>query len=142
MAAPTAKELRRILDPVLTAIDADPESGPRLRAAAAPLRVEVPELRFVLNVAPAEGRGGCLAWDFSQKAATEPRLVLRFSGAEVANRFLQGSENPAIALARGRAKLSIADAGAAVRFFPAAKPLLDRYRAEVADNYPHLLVNG
>jgi hypothetical protein len=33
------------------------------------------------------------------------------------------------------------DAGAALRFFPAAKPLFVRYRALVAEKYPHLAVD-
>ena len=38
----SAKELREILDAVMKAVDADPEAGPRLRAAAAPLRFDFP----------------------------------------------------------------------------------------------------
>ena len=37
----TKKELKDILDTVLREIDDDPDDGPRLRAAAAPLRLEV-----------------------------------------------------------------------------------------------------
>ena len=55
----------------------------------------------------------------------------------VANRVFQGRENPAIAIARGRLRTKIEDAGAVLRFFPAAKPLfLPRYREVVAEKYP------
>jgi hypothetical protein len=61
--------------------------------------------------------------------------------SDVANRVFQGRENPAIAIARGRLRTSVQDAGAALRFFPAAKPLFSRYREIVAEKYPHLSVD-
>jgi hypothetical protein len=59
----------------------------------------------------------------------------------VANRVFQGRENPAIAIARGRLRTNIEDAGAALRFFPAAKPLFSRYRDLISEKYPHLAVD-
>ena len=59
----------------------------------------------------------------------------------VANRVFQGRENPAIAIARGRLRTNIEDPGAALRFFPAAKPLFSRYRELVSEKYPHLTVD-
>jgi hypothetical protein len=59
----------------------------------------------------------------------------------VANRVFQGRENPAIAIARGRLHTRVEDAGAALRFFPAAKPLFSRYRELVSQKYPHLAVD-
>ena len=61
--------------------------------------------------------------------------------SDFANRLLQGRENPAIAIARGRLRTTVVDAGAALRFFPAAKPLFSRYRAVVAEKYPHLAID-
>src|SRR4051794_41781020 len=82
----------------------------------------------------------CLRWDFSRKASVNPRLRLSMESA-VANRVFQGRENPAIAIARGRLRTSIEDAGAALRFFPAAKPLFSRYRELVSEKYPHLTID-
>jgi hypothetical protein len=79
-------------------------------------------------------------WDFSRKASADPKLRLSMESA-VANRVFQGRENPAIAIARGRMRTSIQDAGAALRFFPAAKPLFSRYRELVSQKYPHLAVD-
>ena len=53
---------------------------------------------------------------------------------QVANRVFQGRESPAIAIARGRMRTNVEDAGAALRFFPAAKPLFSRYRELVSQN--------
>src|SRR5919106_2540497 len=133
----SAKELREILDTVLTEIDGDPEDGPRLSTAAAPLRLEFTDLKLVLNLRRDDGEKHCLRWDFSRRARTEPRLRLSMD-SEVANRLFQGRENAAIAIARGRLRPKIEDAGAALRFFPAAKPLFARYRELIAERYPHL----
>jgi hypothetical protein len=136
----SSKELREILDVVLSEIDQDPEEGPRLRAAAAPLRLEFTDLKLVVNVSADEAGKQCLRWDFKKRSAQDPRLSLVME-SEFANRLLQGRENPAIAIARGRLRPSVTDAGAALRFFPAAKPLFARYRDLVSEKYPHLAVD-
>jgi hypothetical protein len=136
----TKKELKEILDTLLREIDDDPEAGPRLRAAAAPLRMEFPDLKLVVNVSRDDRGRHCLRWDFSSRSKVQPKLRLSMESA-VANRVLQGRENPAIAIARGRVRTSIEDPGAALRFFPAAKTLFSRYRELVAEKYPHLAVD-
>ncbi len=135
----TKKELKEILDAVLKEIDRDPDDGPRLGAAAAPLRMEFPDLKLVVNVSRADGGKHCLHWDFSRRSRTDPKLRLSMESA-VANRVFQGRENPAIAIARGRLRTSVSDPATALRFFPAAKPLFSRYRQLVAEKYPHLAV--
>ena len=135
----TKKVLKDLLDTVLSEIDTDPDDGPRLRAAAAPLRIEFPDLKLVVNVSRDEGGRHCLRWNFSQRERVHPKLRLSMESA-VANRVFQGRENPAIAIARGRLRTNIEDAGAALRFFPAAKPLFSRYRQLVSEKYPHLTV--
>lgn len=134
----SARELRELLDLVMRAIDQDPEAGPRLRSAAAPLRFEFPDMKLSLNVFPAER--GCLRWDFARRAASPPKLRLRMD-SEFANRLLQGRESPAIAIVRGRLVTTVDDAGAALRFFGAVKPLFSRYRQIVAEKYPHLTID-
>jgi hypothetical protein len=133
----TKKELKDILDAVFREIDADPDEGPRLAAAAAPLRIEFPDLKLVLNLSRADRGRHVLSWDFSSRSAAKPKLRLSMESA-VANRVFQGRENPAIAIARGRLRTRVEDAGAALRFFPAAKPLFSRYRDLVSEKYPHL----
>src|SRR5215207_10437750 len=123
----SARELREILDSVMRDIDADPEDGPRLRLAAAPVRLEVQDLKLALNVSPAERGRHCLHWDFSQRSKSQPKLQLSMD-SDFANRFLQGRENPAIAIARGKLRTKVSDARVALRFFPAAKPLFAHYK--------------
>jgi hypothetical protein len=135
----SAEELREILDVILSEIDADPEDGRRLRACACPLQFEFTDLKLVLNLSPAERGEHWVRWDFKRSGA-HPKLRLSMD-SEFANRLLQGRENPAIAIARGRLRTKVEDAGAVLRFFPAVKPLFSRYRALVSDRYPHLAVD-
>jgi hypothetical protein len=136
----TKKELKAILDEVLREVDEDPDDGPRLRAAAAPLRMEFPDVGLVLNVSRTDRGRHCVRWDFSRRSRTKPKLRLSME-SKVANRVFQGRENPAIAIARGRLRTSVEDPGAALRFFPAAKPLFSRYRELVSEKYPHLAID-
>jgi hypothetical protein len=135
----SARELRVLLDAVLEDIDGDPEDGPRLRAAAAPLRLEFTDLKLKVDISAASGADHCLEWSFSKRSKAEPGLHLTMD-SDVGNRFLQGRENPAIALVRGRIHASSVDAGAALRFFPAAKPLFEHYRKMVEREHPRLLL--
>jgi hypothetical protein len=57
--------------------------------------------------------------------------------SETANRYFQGKENVAIAIARRRIKAG-GDVKAALALIPITKPLYERYREMVATDYPHL----
>ena len=135
----SAKELREVLDTVLSDIDADPEDGPRLRSCPAPLQFEFTDLKLVLNLSPAERGKHWVRWNF-RRGGPDPKLRLSME-SEFANRLLQGHENPAIAIARGRLRTTVADPAAVLRLFPAVKPLFSHYRQIVADRYPHLALD-
>jgi hypothetical protein len=134
----SSAELREVLDVVLRAVDRDPDIGPRLRAAAAPLRFELTDPELMLTVEPAEN--GCLQWDFDESSEVKPKLRLSMT-SDFANRLLQGRENPALAIVRGRLKTRVEDVAAALRFFGGAGPLYGCYRKIVVDRYPHLAVD-
>lgn len=133
----TAKELRGILDEVMEQIDSDPDDVCRLRPAAAPLRIDFTDLKLVMSIRRSDD--GHVSWDFSKASAAKAKLALAMD-SDFGNRLLQGRENPAIAIARGRLHTTIQDAGAALRLFPAVEPLFARYRELVAAKYPHLSV--
>jgi hypothetical protein len=136
----SARQLRRLLDEVLTDIDDDPVDGPRLRSAAAPLRLEFTDLKVRVDISAADRKDHCLDWSFSKRSQVKPGLHLTMDST-VGNRFLQGKENPAIALVRGRMSASSSDAAAALRFFPAAKPLFAHYRKMLERDYPQMLLD-
>jgi hypothetical protein len=59
--------------------------------------------------------------------------------SETANRYFQGKENVAIAIARRRIKAG-GDVKAALALIPVTKPIYARYKELVAAEYPHLKV--
>jgi hypothetical protein len=134
----SSKELREILDAVLRELDRDPDAASRLRAAAAPLRLEFPDLKLALNLFAADD--GALHWDFARRAERPPKLRLRMDSVE-ANRLLQGRDSAAIAIVRGRLEAKADDAVAALRFFGAVKLLVSGYRSEIAERHPHLVLD-
>lgn len=135
----SARQMRSLLDEVLSQLDEDPVAGPKLRAAAAPLRLEFTDLKLKVDIQAAKKPDHCLDWSFSGRSKGKPGLHLTMD-SDVGNRFLQGKENPAIALVRGRIRASSVDASAALRFFPAAKPLFECYREALEREHPQLLL--
>jgi hypothetical protein len=134
----SASEFREVMDRTFTLMSEDPEMGPRLREADTPQRFEFTDLDLVVNIrAGAEGEAN-LAWEWSDSVAWEPKVRMTMS-SETANRYFQGKENVAIAIARRRIKAG-GDVKAALQIIPITKPLFDHYREMIAADYPHLEV--
>jgi hypothetical protein len=130
-------EFREVIDRVFTMMSEDPEMGPRLRDADVPQRFEFPDVGLVVNVRPAAaGEDGNLVWEWSDDVAWTPQVRMTMSSS-VANKYFQGKENVAMAIARRRIKAG-GDVKAALSILPITKPVFERYRALVADEYPHL----
>jgi hypothetical protein len=110
--------------------------GPKLRDADTPQRFEFTDVDLVVNIragGPAEPN---LSWVWSDDIDWEPKVRMSMS-SETANRYFQGKENIAIAIARRRIKAA-GDVKAALAILPITKPLFARYRAMIAADYPHL----
>ena len=58
--------------------------------------------------------------------------------SDVANRYFQGKENVAMAIARRRIKTS-GNVKKALALVPITKPVFEQYRAMVESDYPHLV---
>jgi hypothetical protein len=142
MAAPqfaSAAEFREVMDRIFTMMSEDPEMGPRLRDADVPQRFEFEDVDLVVNVRAARpGEDGNLHWEWSDEVDWTPKVKMDMS-SETANKYFQGKENVAMAIARRRIK-SGGDVKAALALMPITKPVFERYRALVADEYPHLAV--
>lgn len=134
----SAEELCEVLDRLLGAVDGDERVGPMLRAARVRVRLEFTDLKVALNLASAESEDCCVEWDFAERPPWHSKLTLKMDSV-VANRYLQGSENVAIAIARGHIACS-GHSRAALVFLPAAKLLVEPYRRLIAAEYPHLEV--
>jgi hypothetical protein len=133
------KEFRTVMDQVFAMMSEDADMGPKLREADVPQRFEFPDVDLVVNIRAAKpGEDGNLHWEWSDDVDWEPKVKMTMS-SEVANRYFQGKENVAMALARRRIK-SGGDVKAALSLIPITKPIYARYRAFVEEEYPHLAV--
>jgi hypothetical protein len=133
------KEFKEVLDRVFSMMDEDPEMGPKLRHADVPMRYEFDDVDLVANIRAARpGEEGNLHWEWTDEVDWEPRVKMAMS-SQVANKYFQGKENVAVAIARRRIK-SGGDVKAALALMPITKPVFAQYRAMVEEEYPHLLV--
>jgi hypothetical protein len=129
-------EFREVMDRTFALMSEDPDMGPKLRDADTPQRFEFTDVDLVVNIragGPAESN---LSWVWSDDIDWEPQVRMQMS-SETANRYFQGKENIAIAIARRRIKAA-GDVKAALAILPITKPLFARYRAMIAADYPHL----
>jgi hypothetical protein len=135
----SAKELREVIDEVFRMMDADPEMGPKLRDADCPQRFEFDDYDLVVNIrAAGPDEDGNLHWEWSDDVDWKPKVQMTMS-SEVANRYFQGKENVAMAVARRRIKTS-GDMKAALALIPITKPVYAQYREYVEREKPHLKV--
>ena len=134
-----AKEFRTIIDWVFTTMSTDPVMGPKLREAETPQRFEFPDLDLVVNITAAEDAsdGNNLVWEWSDDVDWEPDVKMTMDSA-VANKYFQGKENVAMAIARRRIKTS-GNVKKALALIPITKPIEAKYRAMLEEEYPHLV---
>jgi hypothetical protein len=134
----SADEFRGVMDRLFTMMSEDDEMGPALRDADVPQRFEFEDVDLVINVrAGRQGENANLHWEWTDDVDWEPRVRMTM-GSETANRYFQGKENVAIAIARRRIKTG-GDVRAALSLIPITKPMYARYRALLEEEYPHLV---
>ncbi len=127
-----------MIDRTFTLMSDDQDMGPKLRDADTPQRFEFTDLDLVVNIRAGRAEEPNLAWEWSDDVDWEPKVRMTMS-SETANRYFQGKENVAIAIARRRIKAG-GDVKAALALIPITKPLYARYREMVASDYPHLVL--
>jgi hypothetical protein len=132
----SSKEFREVIDRTFGIMSEDPDMGPRLRDADTPQRFEFTDLDLVVNVRAGGAQEPNLVWEWSDDVDWEPRVKMTMT-SEIANKYFQGKENVAIAIARRRIKAG-GDVKAALAIMPITKPLFARYREMIAVDYPHL----
>ncbi len=130
-------EFVEVMDRIFTMMSEDPEMGPKLRDADVPQRFEFEDLDLVVNIrAGRPDEGTNLHWEWSDDVDWKAKVEMTMS-SETANRYFQGKENVAIAIARRRIRTG-GDIKSALALIPITKPIYKRYRAVVLDEYPHL----
>jgi hypothetical protein len=130
-------QFREVMDRTFALMSEDPSMGPTLRDADVPQRFEFPDASLVVNIRAARtGEEGNLHWEWSDAVDWEPRVRMTMS-TETANRYFQGKENVAMAIARRRIRTG-GDVRAALEILPMTKPVFERYLAMIRAEYPHL----
>lgn len=133
-AAPDAAEFRAAIERAFELAEADEAIGPAICATEPRLRFEFTDGELLHVWAGADGH---LRWSF-EPVEWAPKLVLSMS-TDTANRYLQGRESLAIAIAHGKVKVR-GGARAALRYLPATRMLCEPYRRVVAAGFPSLAV--
>jgi len=132
-------EFREVIDRIFGLMDG-PEMGPQLRDADVPQRFEFEDLDLVVNVRAArpDEDGRYIVWEWSDDVDWEPKVRMQMV-SETANKYFQGKENIAMAIARRRIKTG-GDIKAALALMPVVKPVYAQYQELVEREYPHLKV--
>ena len=134
-----ADEFVEVMDRTFQMMSEDPDMGPKLRDADVPQRFEFTDLDLVVNIRAADDdEEGNLAWEWTDDVDWQPQVRMTMS-SETANKYFQGKENVAMAIARRRIKTG-GDVKAALALMPITKPIFERYREMVTAEYPHLRV--
>ena len=132
------EECREVLDRAFELMSAHEEMGPKLREAETPQRFELPDVDLVVNIGPGDGEDGRnLRWAWSDDVPWEPEVEMTMN-SDVVNRYFQGKENVAMAIARRRIKTS-GNVRKALALIPITKPVYAQYRALIEREYPHLV---
>jgi hypothetical protein len=134
----SADEFRQVMDKTFGLMSDDPDIGPKLRDADTPQRFEFPDLDLVVNVTA--GNEENLRWDWTDDVPWEPEVEMTMD-SEIANRYFQGKENIAIAVARRRIR-SKGNTKKALALVPVTKPVFAQYREMIEADYPHLVVRA
>lgn len=133
------KEFREVMDRIFTLMSEDPDMGPKLRDADVPQRFEFEDMDMVVNIRAAEeGEDGNLHWEWNDDVDWTSKVQMKMD-SDIANKYFQGKENVAVAIARRRIKTG-GDVKAALSLIPITKPVYAQYRAVVEDEYPHLRI--
>ena len=129
--------MRAVLDELLTEVERDPELGPRIGSLHVSYRYVFDDVGLILDIHGSDGEG-TFRWSFDGSDA-EPAVTLEMS-SEVANRYLQGHENLAIALARRQIRYR-GSSRAALGVLPINRELGSFYRAVLEGGHRHLLLD-
>lgn len=130
-------EFKEVMDQVFGLMSSDPDMGPKLREADTPQRFEFPDVDMVATIRAAEKvkDGQNLEWAWGEQGwDCEVEMTM---DSEVANRYFQGRENVAMAIARRRIRAG-GNVKKALAILPITKPVFAKYRELLQERYPHL----
>jgi len=133
------EEFREVIDRAFELMSTDPDMGPKLRDAQTPQRFVFPDVDEVVNITYNDDADdeNCLVWEWTDDVDWEAEVEMKMDSA-VANKYFQGKENVAMAIARRRIKTS-GNVKKALALIPITKPVFKQYRDMLEAEYPHLV---
>lgn len=134
-AADPAADFRELFDALLAFASRHPVAGPKIAGLGVAGRGVFPDVKLVLNLAPAapkaRAKSGHLAWSWGPAPKGFVAHVLVSCPASLANRLCQGKENPARAYDRGELTITSLDPSVDERRLLDLLPVLVPLRTEV-----------
>ncbi len=132
-------EFRAVMNRAFELMSTDPDMGPKLRDAQTPQRFVFPDVDKVVNITfnPEDDGENYLLWEWTDDVDWEAEVEMKMDSG-VANKYFQGKENIAMAIARRRIKTS-GNVKKALALVPITKPVFEQYRELLEDEYPHLV---
>jgi hypothetical protein len=133
--ADPAAEFRLLFDTLLQFVARHPVAGPKMAALGISGRGVFPDLKLILNLAPAPAKsraGGVhVTWSWGAAPKGFVAQVLVSCTSTLANRLAQGKENPALAFDRGDVTLTSLDPSVDERRVLDLLPVLVPLRTDV-----------
>lgn len=139
-AAISVERFRSALERALSAAAEDEQIASALAATGLRMRFTFTDWGLSLDVAAGGADAPGLRWSFEGEVDWEPRLELSMSVA-VANRYLQGNESPAIAIAHRQMRCS-GESSCALRYLPATRLISGPYRRVIHEDFPDLVIGS
>lgn len=134
-AADPAADFRELFDVLLDFASHHPVAGPKIAGLGVAGRGVFPDVKLVLNLAPAapkaRAKGGHLQWSWGAAPKGLSAQVLVSCPASLVTRLCQGKENPAVSYDRGDLTITPLDASVDERRLLDLLPVLVPLRTEV-----------
>jgi hypothetical protein len=132
------KELRLVMDQVISTLGDDTDVGPQLRNLGTPIEITYKDFDITVNIRGGEEGESNLVWVWSKKVKWEPVTRIEVT-SDVANQFMQGKLQVAKALALRKVKVR-GSLTAGLKVVAVCNPAFSHYRERVESDYPHLMV--
>lgn len=132
------KELRLVMDQVISDLNEDAEIGPKLRELGTPVRITFTDYEMTVNIRAGEKREPNLVWVWTKRVTWEPVTSIEVT-SNTANKFMQGRLRVAAALALRKVKVN-GSLTAGLKIVAVCNPIFAHYKEHIEEAHPHLLV--
>ena len=132
------KELRLVIDQVISSLAEDESTGPKLRELQSALEVTFTDFDVTVNVRAGHKGESNLVWVWSKKVSWQRETSVEVS-SDVANKFMQGKLRVAAAIALRKVKVS-GSLSHGLKVVSICHPMFGHYRDRLESEYPHLMV--